>query len=523
MAAVNGYVLAIDLGTSGPKAALVDTNGRIIDFETTRIQTFFLQDGGVEQDPHEWWAAIKDVIRGLLDRARISRSAILGISCSCQWGCTVAVDTQGRPLMNAISWMDPRGAKPLADIIDGPVKIEGYDIFKLYKWLRVSGGVPAIAGREPASHILFIKKARPDIYKATCKFLEARDYINYCLTGVFCTSPDAVTLNWVTDNRDIHHVKYHDGLIRMLGIDREKLPDIRPSGSVIGPVRADVAKQLGLDPSTLVAIGAPDLHAAAVGSGATADYAAHLYIGTSSWLLCHMPYQKTNLFHKMGSFPAAIPGKYLLLNEQEIAGGALNILKDNLGFGEGAHIPEETDIYSRFCRMAGQVPPGSGNLIFTPWFNGERSPVDDRHTRAGFHNMGLNTTRAHMVRAVFEGVAYNSKWLLTCVEKHTRRKMGAINMIGGGARNDIWCQIHADVLDRTIRRVKHPALGNARGAGLIGLAALGFMDFEAISEKIEFDAVFTPRPDNRDIYDTLFSRFVELYRANRKWHKKINQ
>jgi xylulokinase len=516
------YILAIDIGTSGPKAALIDTSGDVLDFEFKKIKLYVLAGGGVEQDPNQWWQAILEVSQRLLERVSIPRENIAGVCCTSQWSCTVAVDKAGNPLMNAISWMDTRGAAPLSDITDGLIKIEGYNIFKLIKWIRLTGGVPSIAGRDPANHILYIKTALPDIYKKTYKFLEARDYINLCLTGKFCTSPDCITLHWVTDNRDIKNVRYDDRLIKMLGIPREKLPDIRPSTSIISHLKEDVARMLGLDPATPVAMGSPDLHSAAIGAGATDDYAGHLYLGTSSWLICHMPDKKTDPFTKMASFPAAIPGKYLLLTEQQIAGEAFTILKDNLGFGLTCNTPEGVDMLSRFNRMAAQVAPGSGKLIFTPWFNGERTPVDDNMVRAGFHNLGLSTTQAHMVRAVFEGVAYNSKWMLTCVEKFIRRKMTHVNIIGGGAKSDLWCQIQADVLNRTIRRVKNPALCNARGAGFIAWVAMGAMTFDQIPEKTEFEKIFTPNPDNRLIYNELYQRFVELYHTNKKWYKKLN-
>lgn len=517
-----GYILAIDLGTSGPKAALIDTMGEVVAHEFESTRTFLLPDGGVEEDPNEWWDTIIRIAKRLLKKSGIPGEKILGISSTSQWSCTVAVADNGKPLMNAISWMDARGAESVAELTDGPLKIEGYDIRKLYRWISRTGGAPAKAGRDPLSHILYIKNKHPDIYRQTFKFLEARDYLNLCLTGRYCTSPDCITLHWVTDNRDINNVRYDDGLVGMSGIDRAKFPEILPAAGIIGPLKPEVAATLGLDPSTPVIIGSPDLHSAAIGAGATRDFEGHLYIGTSSWLLCHVPDKKTDLFHKMASFPSAIPGKYLLVNEQEIAGEALNILKHNLGFGREENTGEKTDIHSKFNDMAREVPPASHGVIFTPWLNGERAPVDDHHTRGGFYNLGLQTTQADMVRAVFEGVACNSRWLLKYVEKFIKKPMDTINIIGGGARSDLWCQIHADVLNRTIRRVKHPVHSNVRGAGLIALVALGILTFDQIPHKTKYDRIFTPDPDNRAVYDKLFEQFVDVYHVNRKFYKKLN-
>ena len=119
------------------------------------------------------------------------------------------------------------------------------------------------------------------------------------------------------------------------------------------------------------------------------------------------------------------------------------------------------------------MPAGSGDVLFTPWLAGERSPVDDRNARGGFHNLSLGTTRAHLVRAVLEGVAYNSRWLHEAVERFAKRRLDPVRVIGGGATSDLWCQIHADVMGRTIERVAEPLHANLRGAALFAGAGAG--------------------------------------------------
>ncbi len=126
------------------------------------------------------------------------------------------------------------------------------------------------------------------------------------------------------------------------------------------------------------------------------------------------------------------------------------------------------------------------------------------------------------VRAVFEGVAFNARWLLIYVEKLIKRKMKIINIIGGGAQSDIWCQIHADIMNRTIRRVKDPIWANVRGAGLIGSVALGCISFDDIPEKIQYDGIFEPDPGNRNCYDKLFRQYQAIYKQNKKIYKRLN-
>jgi xylulokinase len=262
-----------------------------------------------------------------------------------------------------------------------------------------------------------------------------------------------------------------------------------------------------------------------VGSGAVADYEAHLYVGTSSWLSCHVPFKKTDVFHKIAALPSAIPGRYLVTNEQEMAGACLRYLKENIFFHDDELFngSEQPDIYQAFDRIAGKVEAGSQGVIFTPWLNGERAPVDDHAVRGGFHNLSLQDKRPHLVRAVFEGVAYNSRWLLGHVEKFAGQRFEAIHMIGGGALSDVWCQIFADVLQRPILQMQEPLQANARGAAIIAGVALGATTFEEASRHVEATRLYRPDPANRAIYDELFAVFLEIYKRNRGIYARLNK
>lgn len=518
-------ILAIDLGTSGPKVALVSIDGEVIDHDFEETPILLLPEGGAEQRPDDWWQAIKTATRRMLERASIPSTSIAAIKLTTQWSGTVAVDREGRPLMNAIIWMDARGAPYVARIIDGPLKIEGYALRKMIRWLRLTGGAPGHSGKGPLGHILYIKHQRPEIYQATYKFLEPMDYLNLRLTGKFAASYDSIALHWVTDNRDIDRVAYDDGLIKMSGVEREKLPDIQPANSILGPLCPEAAAELGLPESAQVIMGTPDVHSAAVGSGAVQDFQGHLYIGTSSWLVCHVPYKKTDIFHNMASLPSALPGKYLLVNEQETAGACLNFLRDNILYHQDELLAEQDvpDVYKIFDRIVERAPAGSGNLIFTPWLYGERTPVEDHHVRGGLYNVSLQTTREHLIRAVFEGVAYNARWLLGYVEKFIGREFDAVDMIGGGANSDIWCQIHADVFDRHICQMKDPIQANFRGAAFLASVALGYLKVDDIPERIKIAKTYTPNPQNRAIYDELFAEFVDLYKREKKFYSRLNR
>ena len=519
------YILAIDLGTSGPKVALFSTRGELVGhaFEPTRL--ILLPDGGAEQCPDDWWEAIRKATRRLMIKTPVPADRIVAVSTTAQWSGTVAVDESGGHLMNAIIWMDSRGAPHVKKITDGLIKFDGYGLRKLPRWVRLTGGIPSPSGKDSIAHILYIKKELPEVYRKTHKFLEPKDYINLRLTGKFASSFDSIALHWVTDNRDLSSVRYDETLLRYSTLDPAKLPGLKRAVDILGPLQPQAAKDLGLGPDVQVVMGTPDVQSAAVGSGAVKDYEGHLYIGTSSWITSHVPFKKTDIFNNMASLPSAIPGRYFIANEQETAGGCLNYLRDNIlyprdGLSEAESPP---DILKTLDRIAEGVPAGSGRLIFMPWLYGERTPVEDRYVRGGFFNQSLNTTREHMIRAVYEGVAYNARWLLQCVERFTRRPFPSLNMIGGGAQSDVWCQIHADVLGRTIRQVKDPILANARGAAFLGALALGHLRVDEIPDRTQIRQTFEPDPARRKIYEQLFAEFRNLYKNNRRTFTRLNR
>jgi xylulokinase len=519
----DGCILAFDLGTSSLKLVVTTASGELVGSAVQRYPLHVLGGGGVEQDPEDWWSAIVRGTRRLLGQAGVDPGGIVAVACSSQWSGTVPVDDQGRPLMRAIIWMDSRGAEQVRRVTRGFPAVQGYGLGRLAAWIRRSGGAPGHSGKDTVAHILYVRDRLPDVYRRTHKFLEPRDWVNFQLSGRLASTFDAATLLWVADTRDVDAVRYDQRLLRLAGLDRDKLPDLVPTATVLGTLRPEAAAALGLPPTAQVVTGAPDIMASAIGAGTVADFDAHLCIGTSSWLVCHVPYKKTDLFHNLASVPSAIPGRYLLANEQESAGVCLAELARNVLFPpDGSAAGAAEDPYAVMLALAAAVPAGSDGLIFAPWVNGERTPVDDRTVRGGFFNQSLGVTRGHLVRAVLEGVAYNSRWLLEYVERFIGRRLEAITAVGGGAQSELWCQIHADVLDRVVRQARDPVLANARGAALQASVALGHLRWDQVPAAVPIARTFQPDPARRRVYDTLFPEFVNLYRSTRKIYARLN-
>jgi xylulokinase len=519
------YVLAIDHGTSGVKTALVTTTGRVLGHVFEKTPIFFLPDGGAEQDPHDWWNALRKAVKALLRQKLAPVEDIVAIGVSSTFSSTVAVDADGEPLMNSLTWMDSRGAPHVRRLMHGFPTVAGYAVRNLLRWIPKTAGGPTLSGKDDIAHVLFIQHERPEVYRRTRAFLPSKDYLNARLTGEIASSYDAMTLFWVVNTRDIRRPHYDDELIRGLGLDRDKLPPLKPSTAILGRIKADVADELGLPRHVQVVVGSPDHQSACIGSGAVRDYEGHVYIGTSSWVQCVAPFKKTDVRHSIATLPTAIPGRYQTVNEQDLAGGCLGFVLDNIFLARelrpNGALPDNP--YPLLDELAARAPAGSRKLIFAPWLNGERTPVDDLTIRGGFFNVAKTHELADFVRAVFEGVAYNTRWSLQFVERFVNRRLEPLNLIGGGATSPVWCQIFADVIDRRLRVVKAPMQANARGAAFIAAVGLGYLTFDDIPRLIEYEQTYEPTPAHRRTYDELFAAFVRFYQATKDICRDLNR
>jgi xylulokinase len=514
-----GWALAIDLGTSGCKVALVSADGLLRGAEFEPVDLVLVPGGGAEQDPDDWWRAVVTAARRTTNAHPTEAAAVTAVGVTAQWSGTVAVDGNGDHLGNAIIWMDSRGAPYVREMIRGPIRITGYGIGKALRWIRLTGGGPTKSGKDPIAHIAWLQAERPKVFEEAAVFLEPKDYLNLRMTGRAVATFDSISLYWLTDNRDPDRVHYDDRLLRLAGVDRSRLPDLIRATDVVGPVLPHVAAQLGIPPGTPVFGNTPDLQSAGIGAGTVKDYAAYLYIGTSDWLSCHVPYKATDLFHNIASLPSPLPGRYFVCNEQDNAGVCLDHLA-NLLIGPDA---DRASAYRAFDEAAARAPAGAGGVLFTPWLNGERTPVENSTLRAGFFNQSLSTGRDDLVRAVFEGVALNIRWLLETVERFTKRRLEPVTMVGGGACSDIWCQIHADVLRRSIRRTENPIMANARGAGLLALAAREEIETAEIPALVPISATYEPNPATGDLYREAYRTFRSIHKAIRPTYGRLNR
>ena len=504
-------VLAVDLGTSGCKCALVSLDGTVHAWAFRAVK-LHVQGALAEQDPQDWWTAFLASAGEILAADPGRRGRVVAVCCSTQTEGTVCVDRHGQPLGRALTWLDSRGAAAMARRVRGRVvNIEGYAPLKLWRWLRLTGGAPSLSGRDSAGHMAYIRDHEPERYERTYQFLNVLDYLNLRLAGRFCATQDSMLTAWVTDNRDVRQVRYDAGLIRLLGIDASKLPELVRSTDILGPVLPEVAQALGLDPTTVVVAGAVDNSAVAVGA-AVGDFETHLYLGTSSWLGAHVPSMKTDVRHKIAAVPCAVDGRYLAMALQSTAGANLSFLRDRILYhpDELASDEEHPAVYEMLNKIAARVPPGARGLIYTPWLLGERTPVDDPRLRAGLLNMSLEHSREDIFRAFLEGVALNTRWMLEPFARLLGRDAGTITAVGGGAQSDVWCQIMADVTGQPIRQLASPIQTNAIGAAFIAGVGIGALKFSDLGHLRQARRTYEPASALRRLYGDKFETFKEV-------------
>ncbi len=520
--ASDATVLAVDLGTGGPKTALVALSGEVLGVAHQRVEPTVGADGSATQDPEAWWSAVVAGAREVTATCPRARDRLVAVAVTGQWGSTVPVDAGGAPVGDCLLWMDTRGRELAAAAVGGPLAIEGFAPHKALRWIQRAGGAPSPEGNDPLGHRLWLRHHAPDITRAAAWYLEPLDFLNLRFTGRVAATQLSMLLSWLTDNRRLGGLDYDPTLVRLAGADPTTLPPLVAVHEPMGTVLDAVADECGLPHGLPVVTALPDLHSAALGSGALGLHQPHLSVSTSAWIGCHTPRKRTSLQHQMATVPSALPGRYVLANNHETAGVCLEWLRDQVVLADDGLTRPGAASLPDLDAVAASAAPGSGGVLFTPWLNGERSPVADSTLRASFLGVSMSTTRADLVRAVFEGVAHNDRWLLETSERVVRQPLPHLRIVGGGAQSDVWCQIHADVLGRPVHRVADPLFASVRGAALFAGLVTGRLTEADLPSRAPIERRFDPDPEATATHDALHAEYVRLPRTQRRFHRRAH-
>ncbi len=502
------YILAHDTGTGGDKAVLCDLNGKVLFSAYQPYGLNYPQAGWVEQDPDELWRAVAASSRQVLQEAGIDPADVIGVGVSAQMWNTLPVDKNGKPLTPMLSWLDLRSVRQADRILSGDMPAF---IFKH------TGNIPT--AKDTIPKILWLKEERPEIWEQTAYLLDCKEYILFKLTG-------KIAIDWVGASVyflfNPYTKKWSEEVCQALGIPIEKLPPAYPCTDVIGEITPEAARETGLKAGTPVVICAGDVAVAQSGAGANQEGKVHLCIGTATWVGISTATFRNDPEKPFWGLNHIDPNKYIISGEMETGGGALMWFRDVLCQEEGRQALEKgKSSYELLTRMAGSVPPGSDKLIFLPWLSGERAPVLDHYARGGFIGLTMSHTKAHMTRAVMEGVAYHIRWICEAMEK-TGFVINGFNGIGGGCNSPVWIQIIAAVTGKPISVVKNHLEAGAVGAALTVAVGLGIHpNMDAVDDLIEIKQVIQPDNSNRQRYNDLYRIYRDLYTLLVPIHRRL--
>jgi xylulokinase len=523
--AAGPLLVGVDLGTGGPTVALVSAGGHVIGLERAPVQTRHLPGSGAEQDPEDWWQAIRDCTARLLAGQPGAAGQVAAICFSGQCSGTVPVDERGRVTHPALIRMDGRGARYAAQVTGGLVSVPGmgYSARKLRAWVAKTGGAPTRSGQDPVGQSLWLARERPDAFAAAHWLLDIPEYLTFRASGSAVAAADTAVLRWCTDNRDPQRIHWDYQLAEMAQLDPRKLPQIVSPATVVGTLTPQAAVDLRLPATVKVVSGTSDMAAAAIGAGTVADLVPYLYVGTSAWLSCHVQRKKTDVFRNIASMPSVVPGRYWVATVRNGAGKAIDWLIENVLHQAGP--ARSAAALAELEALAATAPPGSSGLIFSPWLNGARM-VDDATIPGNWLNLSQASGRQDLTRAVFEGIAYDTRRMLEAVEHFTGRTdsggLGPIRFIGGGASSRLWCQTMADILDRPIDQIEQPAAARARGAALLAGVALGQVSWGDIPALARSTERFDPDPAHRTVYEEGYGAFRAHYKRNRSVNARLS-
>lgn len=507
--------LAIDLGTSGVKAAVVSLGGAILGSGVEPIGYRILDDGGAEQDPENIWRQVRRAAAAAVSASRVARDRIIGICCTSQYSSVVPVDAQANAVAPLILYFDARGAPYVAAIHEhhpGARKV----------WAETHGLVPE-GGNSTLAHLLWVQNQRPDLYAQPVTFLEPSDYVNAKLTGVRAANQCTVLMSMLTDNRRTGALAYDETLLELAGLNADKLPPLLPIDGVVGTVLPRVADELGVSRDARVVCGANDTHALAMGAGVFRGDHLGASFGTTSVAVAFVDEKRTDPVSMMTTMPSPLPGRFLMMAENGIGAGAVRHLLDKIIYQDdalGRHKPD--DLFAGLDAAASGSPPGAKGVMFLPWMIGSGAPGHSALARGAFLNLTLAAERADLVRAALEGVALNFRWMVDHCERFCGRAFPSVLFAGGGARSGLWSDILADALRKPVRRGAAPAYVNCLGTAMLVFHRLGVSGLDDLADWVKADQTHTPNSDRADLYDRLLPVLIEAHGALQPLNAKLD-
>lgn len=502
------YLLGVDLGTSGTKTVLFTEDGLVVASKTVEYPLYQPKNGWAEQDPDDWWRATCETCKAVISKAGINAKEIKGVGISGQMHGLVMLDKDGNVLRKSIIWCDQRTGKECEEITK---KVGASELIKIT-------ANPALTGFT-ASKILWVRNNEPEIYAKCAHILLPKDYVRYMLTGEFATEvSDASGMQLL----DVPNRCWSDEVLSKLDIDKSLLAKVYESPDATGQVSAKAASLTGLAEGTIVAGGAGDNAAAAVGTGTVIDGKAFTTIGTSGVVFAHTSKLSIDSKGRVHTFCCAVPNAWHVMGVTQAAGLSLKWFRDNFckaeietasGMGK--------DPYFLMDQMATRLPIGSDKLLYLPYLMGERTPHLDPNCRGVFFGLSAMHTKSHLLRAVMEGVTFSQRDSVEIL-KEMGVSVSEMLACGGGGSSSLWRQMLADTFNcpvKTVASKEGPALGVAILAGV----ATGIYKSveEACSNVIKLNEPQNPVAENVPEYEKYYQLYKSIYPALKNSYSEL--
>jgi sugar (pentulose or hexulose) kinase len=491
-------ILSVDLGTTAIKTCLIDASGRLLASASREYRLDTPAPDVVELDPEVYWAAFKDGLAEVLDRTSVAPADIRALGISAQGETLICADASGRAIRPAIVWLDNR-AQAEADELAAEFGNEAA--------YRITGQVSFVP-TWPAAKLLWLRHHEPDTFRRASWFLLIEDWFIARLTGCFVCEGSLVTstMYW-----DLTTRRWWPEMLAYLGVAEYRLPEIRASGEPVAGILPAVARELGLDPATVVCTGALDQAAGAIGVGNVRPGVFSENTGAALAICATVPAPVFDPARQMPCHDHGVPGMYM---EHTFTSGGMVLRWYRDTFCEPeleAARAQGRDAYDLLGELAAGVPAGSEGVVMLPHLQGAMAPEANPHAKGVFYGFTLRHTRAHFARSIMESIAFIVRRNVD-VLGGMGIAVDEVRSLGGGARSRPWCQIKADVLGIpvvTTRIEEAASLGAAILAG-VAVGTFGSID-DAIGRAVVTRDRFEPDPTNRATYDAAYATYRELY------------
>ena len=526
-------IVSYDIGSTTCKVCVYrfGTTLELLGESSTGYGLVETPNGGIEQDPDDWWQAMASATGDALASSRVHADEVRGIAFCAQMQGLVLVDRDLKPVRPAMSYMDQRAGTQREHALGRGIRIAGMNARILAHSMAINGAVAASV-KDPVWKYKWVEEHEPEKFGRVHRWLDVKDYAVARATGVCTMTEDSAFPTFLTDQRR-GKTRWSPALLRLYGVNPDHMPTIIRSWDVAGHLLPGPATELGLPAGTPVFGGGGDASMIALGAGASRPGDTYVYTGTSGWVSVTVEKRTVDVGHRIAAIVGAQPGRYHFFGEQETAGKCLEWVKDHLALDEidlylsREHVaasPESRyrSLYDFLIETISQVPAGAGGVIFAPWLHGNRAPFEDEYARGVFFNIGLTTGKRMMIRAVVEGIIFHQKWLLESARKHFRTS-DPVRFTGGGALSPLVAQIMADVFETPVETLANPVNSGTAGAALTAARGLGVIsDYDEARASIPTDRVYTPDPSHAAVYRRHYDVFKRLYPANRKLFRMLN-